>query len=127
MYQKITFFSLIIGLILLCQGCNKTTSQKLAKHWDGKWMIIGVENGIENDYSEDNPYGYFEFFDDCSGVFSTPDGSQDFVIYPEKGVHLKLLFLHGEMVTYLVDRGFFNARKTAILEGDNLTFTIKKE
>lgn len=146
MYTKmrkinLTFLLLSVSILFL-SSCMKADSQKVISKWKGKWEIIKVEP-IANDYSESNPFGTIEFFENGDGIMKVKNLNYDsedqgiemgFVVYPQTGVHLKLynLFItntnpgyenligkfpcDAAEITFLWNRGFFSNKKTATME-----------
>lgn len=137
------FIFLLISIsILFLSSCMKADSQKVISKWKGKWEIIKVES-ITNDYSESNPFGTIEFFENGDGIMKVKNlnySGEDqgiemgFVVYPQTGVHLRLynLFIintnpgyenlkgtfpcDGAEITFLWNRGFFGYKKTATMK-----------
>jgi len=132
----------VLAILVTISSCMKADSQKVISKWKGKWEIIKVD-AISNDYSETNPFGTIEFFENGDGImkvknlnYSNEDQGIEmgFVVYPQTGVHLKLYNLFvtntnpgfesligkfpcdGAEITFLWNRGFFGTKKTATME-----------
>lgn len=152
--EKMKKLSIIIVIFSLFVSCGKTLQQKSVKKWEGKWKIINIEGA---DFTEDNPFGYIEFFKDGTGQmqiknldYSAENDNLviEFVMnhqYSKSHIYLygmritnvenaKLPCSEGA-VTFLVDDGFFGKKRTVKLDQQSVpscTFpprewTIKKE